>query len=90
MGRYIVSEKNDHDFDWKSDDRLKPALVPPFQPVKVKLHIGIVLVLERGSRNIFLDLAGVGPTLPRFFSSVGVKRDSEINSTVVYNLGIFY
>ena len=78
MERYIVSEENDHDLDLKTDDRLKPALVPPFQPVKVKLHIGIVLVLE-GDREIFL---GVGPNLSVCFSIVGGEWDSEINSEV--------
>ena len=79
MGRYIVSEKNDHDFDWKSDDRLKPALVSLFEPVKVLVNIGIVLVLE-GDREIFF---GVGPNSSVCFSIVGGEWDSEINSVVV-------
>ena len=85
MERYIVSE-NDHDFDWKSDDRLKPALVSLFEPVKVQVNMGIVLVFE-GDREIFF---GVGPNSSVCFSIVGGEWDSEINSTVVYNLGIFY
>ena len=78
MERYIVSE-NDHDFDWKSDDRLKPALVSLFEPVKVQVNMGIVLVLE-GDREIFF---GVGPNSSVCFSIVGGEWDSEINSVVV-------